>query len=94
MLGSAVTTALIDGFDSAQSESTGWNGVGQAGLTHESVSRNDDTTVFITLPPFSAYSLTVEENIYLSVPGSALTSGGTVSGQITASLPGQACPEK
>jgi len=69
----AVTTALIGGIDSAQSEGTGWNDVVQAGLTYANVVRTDSTTVTITLPAFASYDITADETITVTVPASAVS---------------------
>ena len=68
----AITTALINGLDSAQSEANGWDAVVKAGLTHTAVARTSDTIVTITLPAFGSYDITATETITVTVPASAL----------------------
>lgn len=78
----AITTALIDGLDSAQSETNGWNNIVRDNLTYTAVERTSDTVVTITLPAFAGYATLANETITATVPGSALlytTEGLTAS---------------
>ena len=74
---SAETTALINGLDSAQGETTGWNTVVQAGLNDTHVVRTSATVATITLPAFSTYDITAQETITVTVPAAALVSSGS-----------------
>lgn len=67
------TQDLIDGFDSAQSEGTGWNAEVRDKMTFRSVVRTSDTVVTITLPGSFDYEITASETITLTVPTSALS---------------------
>lgn len=69
----AITTALIAGIDSAQSEATGWDAVVKAGLVYTNVVRTSATIVTITLPAFATYNITATETITATVPATALT---------------------
>jgi uncharacterized repeat protein (TIGR01451 family) len=72
----AITTALINGIDSAQAEGSGWDAVVKAGLTDANVVRTSDTVVTITLPAFGGYDITAAETITATVPASALVQSG------------------
>ena len=74
----AITTALINGIDSAQAEATGWDAVVKAGLTFNEVTRTSDTVVTITLPAFATYDITADETITVTVPATAVTSGSAI----------------
>ncbi|MCH7585702.1 MAG: DNRLRE domain-containing protein, partial [Acidobacteria bacterium] len=74
----AITTALINGIDSAGAEAAGWDAVVKAGLTFSDVTRTSDTVVTITLPAFGSYDITVDETITVTVPATAVTSGGAI----------------
>ena len=69
----ASTTALLQGFVSAQNESGGWGAVVSSSLTHEHVTRVDDSTVRISVRA-EAYDLTVPETITVTVPWQAMSS--------------------
>jgi hypothetical protein len=74
---------IIDGLDSAQSETTGWDNEvrGKQGVT--GVVRTSDTRVTITLDAQSGYDITATETITVTVPASAL---------VTSSSPAVATP--
>ncbi len=72
----AVTTALIAGLDSAQSEAAGWDAIVKAGLTYTAVTRTSDTVATIVLPAFTGYAITATETITVTVPASAITGLG------------------
>ena len=74
----AITTALINGIDSAQAEATGWDAVVKAGLTFNNVVRTSDTVVTITLPVFATYDVIADETITVTVPATAVASGQAI----------------
>ncbi len=73
-----ITTFLIAGLTSAQSEATGWNAVVRAGLTSGNVDRTSATVVTITLPAFATYAITADETITVTIPPSALAQSTAV----------------
>lgn len=68
--------AIIDGFVSAQSEANGWNAE-RANIPLTDVVRTSDTVVTITLSALATYSITQNEFITVTVPGSAIDLVGT-----------------
>lgn len=74
----AVRAAIIAGLDSAQSEASGWDAIVKAGLPVDAVVRTSDTVVTITLPAFASYSISANETITVTVPGSALTGASPI----------------
>ena len=74
----AITTALINGIDSAQSEATGWDALVKANLDFNDVTRTSDTVVTITLGAEAAYNISADETITVTVPASAVGSGGAI----------------
>ena len=64
---------IIDGIDSAQSETTGWDAEVKAKLAVTTVVRTSDTVVTITLSAQSGYDITAQETITATVPATALT---------------------
>ena len=74
----AITTALINGIDSAQSEATGWDALVKANLDFNDVTRTRDTVVTITLGAEAAYNISADETITVTVPASAVGSGGAI----------------
>ena len=75
----AITTALINGIDSAQAEGTGWDAVVKAGLTFNEVVRTSNTVVTVTLPAFATYNVTADETIEVTVPATAVTGNAIVA---------------
>ena len=75
----AITTALINGIDSAQGEAAGWDAVVKAGLTFNEVTRTSATVVTITLPAFASYNITADETITVTVPASTVGSAGAIT---------------
>ena len=73
---------IIDGLDSAQSETTGWNNEVRDNLSVTTVVRTSDTVVTITLSAQAAYDITANETITVTVPASALVTSST---ELTAS---------
>ena len=68
----AVRQDIIDGLDSAQSESTGWNIEVRDKQTVGGVVRTSSTVVTITLDVQAAYDITVKETITVTVPVTAV----------------------
>jgi hypothetical protein len=71
---------IIDGLDSAQSETNGWNAEVRDKIAVTDVVRTSDTVVTITLDAESAYNISAQETITVTIPSTALV-GGT---QLTA----------
>ena len=69
---------IIDGMTSAQSELLGWNNVVKALQGVAGVVRTSDTVVTITLDAQITYSITANETITVTVPGTALDVGETL----------------
>jgi len=65
---------IIDGLDSAQSETLGWNNEVRDKEVVGSVVRTSDTVVTITLTASASYDITADETITVTVPASAMTS--------------------
>lgn len=65
--------AIINGIDSAQSETFGWDLVPKALQGVAGVVRTSDTVVTITLDAFSTYNITAQETITATIPAAALT---------------------
>jgi len=75
---------IIDGMDSAQVESTGWNAEVRDKEVVGAVVRTTDTVVTITLSVAGAYDIEAQETITVTVPASALvTSTSEVIGSPT-----------
>ena len=75
----AITTALINGIDSAQAEALGWDALVKAGLTFSDVTRTSNTVVTITLPAFGTYDISADETITATVPATAVVGGAIVA---------------
>jgi len=65
--------SIIDGFDSAGSETFGWNAEIRDKLNPVSVFRVSDTQVRLELNGFSGYSIDANETIQLVIPNSAFS---------------------
>ncbi len=63
---------IIDGFDSAQVEATGWNAEVRDKEVVGAVVRTSDTVVTITWSAAAAYDVTAREDITATVPATAL----------------------
>ena len=63
---------IIDGLDSAQAETNGWDAEVKAGLAVTDVVRTSATLVTVTLPAFANYDVGSNETITATVPASAL----------------------
>ena len=66
---------IIDGLNSAQTETTGWNNEVRDLEVVSSVVRDSDTQVTITLTASAAYDITAAETITATIPASALVTG-------------------
>lgn len=75
--------AIIDGLDSAQSETNGWNNEVRDNLAVTSVVRTSNTVVTITLSAQAAYAITATETITVTVPGAALTGASPITAEPT-----------
>lgn len=75
--------AIINGIDSAQAESTGWDAVVKAGMNVEDVVRTSPTVVTITLEAFPTYSITAQETITAIIPAAALTGASPITASPT-----------
>ena len=69
----ADTQALIDGFDSAQSEGAGWNVEVRDKEVVSSIVRTSDTKATWTITAAGSYVVTADETITLTIPAAALT---------------------
>ena len=74
----AKTTALIDGVDSAQSETDGWDTVVKATLDFNDVVRTSNTVVTITLGAEPTYDITANETITVTVPATAVVGANAI----------------
>ncbi len=74
----SVTTDLINGIDSAQSEPNGWDAVVKANLDFNNVTRTSNTVVTVTLGAEPTYNITADETITVTVPATAVSSGNAV----------------
>lgn len=76
--------AIINGLDSAQVEGTGWNAEVRDKEVVGAVVRTSDTVVTITLTAATAYDITAQETITVTVPAIVLvTSASEVIGSPT-----------
>lgn len=66
---------ILQGLDSAQSETLGWNLVVRDLEPVTSVVRTSDTVVTITLVGSATYNITAQETITVTVPGTAVVGG-------------------
>ena len=74
---------IIDGLDSAQSETNGWNAEVRDKEVVESVVRTSDTVVTITLTASASYNITADETITVTVPGTAVAGGNPITASPT-----------
>lgn len=83
----AVSTAFIQGFDSAQSETHGWNNDIRDVLTFAAINRDSDTQATLTVPATATYSITANEYITVTIPASCVDSASeiVVDGTLTIS---------
>lgn len=77
---------IIDGLDSAQSETLGWNNEVRDKEVVTAVVRTSDTVVTITLSAASAYNPGADETITVTVPATALTGATELTGTPTISV--------
>ena len=77
---------IIDGLDSAQSETNGWNNEVRDELGVSAVVRTSDTLVTITIPAADVgdYRITSNETITVTVPASATSAAGALTASPTA----------
>lgn len=68
----AIKTLIIDGLDSAQSETTGWNNEVRDKTVISAVARTSDTVVTVTLAAQSGYDITAQETITVTVDSDAI----------------------
>ncbi len=80
----ADTQALIDGFDSAQSEGAGWNVEVRDKEVTTSIVRTSDTVATWTITAAGAYVVTADETITLTIPAAVLVTSGV---DVTADAP-------
>ena len=66
--------ALIDGMDSANSETLGWNATVRDQLSVASITRVSDTRVTIQMQAFSGFAIDSSETITFTLPASILAS--------------------
>jgi len=69
--------AIINGLDSAESETTGWNAEVRDKEVVGAVVRTSDTVVTITLTAASSYDITTQETITMTIPASALVTSSS-----------------
>lgn len=73
-----VRQAIIDGFDSAQSETHGWNNEVRDKEVVTAVVRTNDTTITVTFTSAgAAYDISANETITVTVPAAALVTSGS-----------------
>ncbi len=77
---------IINGVDSAQGETFGWNLVPQAAQSVGGVVRTSDTVVTITWDAFATYDITATETITVTVPATAVTGGNAIVATPTFSI--------
>jgi hypothetical protein len=70
--------AVITGIDSAQSEAGGFDAKVKPNIPVANVVRTSDTVCTITLQAQGDYDITAQETITVTLPASALTSGGAI----------------
>jgi hypothetical protein len=70
--------ASINGFDSAQSEGTGWDAEVKAKAAVTEVERLSDTEARWTIAAQSGYNITAQETITGTIPASILTGGQAI----------------
>ena len=80
--------AIIDGLDAASSPATGWNNKVRDSIGVASVVRTSSTLATITLAAsdVAGYAITSTETITVTVPASAITSGGAITATPTIAI--------
>lgn len=68
----AIRQDIIDGMDASTSPATGWNNEVRDKEVVGAVTRVDDTTLRVTLTAAAAYSITDDELVAVTVPGTAI----------------------
>ena len=71
--------ALIDGMDSALSETGGWNAIVRDSLSVAAVTRISDTRVIIQMPAFDGFAIDSNETITFKIPASILTAASELT---------------
>lgn len=74
----AIRQDIIDGLDSAQSETTGWNNEVRDKEVVSSVVRTSDTVVTVTLSAAAAYDISATETITITIPATAVNGGSAI----------------
>jgi hypothetical protein len=69
---------IINGLDSAQSETYGWDAEVKAKIAVTDVVRTSNTVATITLDAEAAYSITANETITVTVPATAVAGGAQI----------------
>ncbi|MEE8060684.1 MAG: DUF2341 domain-containing protein [Gemmatimonadales bacterium] len=88
-----IRQAIIDGLDSAQAETAGWNTEVRDKQGVGGVVRTSDTQVTVTLDAQAGYDITANETITVTVPASALvTSGSPIEATPTSDITAAAGP--
>jgi hypothetical protein len=77
--------AIIDGFDSAQSEANGWDAK-RSTIPLTAVVRTSDTVVTITLPAIGTYDITATETITGTIPAVALAGAESIGATPTITI--------
>ena len=79
---------IIDGLDAASSPTTGWNNEVRDSIGVASVVRTSATlaTITLTASEVAGYAIASTETITVTVPGTALTSGGAITATPTIAI--------
>ena len=83
---------IINGLDSAQSETLGWNNEVRDKEVVTAVVRTSDTVVTITLSAAAAYNITSDETITVTAPATALTGASELTATPTIGVSFVAAP--
>lgn len=79
----ATRQGIINGLNSAQSDTNGWNAVVRATQGVAGVVRTSDYVVTITLDAFASYDISSDETITVLVPESAISGDSAIVGSPT-----------
>ena len=79
----ALTSAVLRGLKSQQTEANGWNAVVRPQLTPYMVERASDTLLVLHLPPVPQYQIREPESIALQVPSQAVLSRAALEARAT-----------
>ena len=69
----ALTTSILAGLDSAQSETNGWDAEVKANLSYTDLTRTSPTVLTLTLPVAASYNIAADETITWTFPDEAIT---------------------